>query len=130
MAGPTAPTTLGPLPTGDLTERISRVSGLTRQSLQRLDRAALEQTLQELCAQLGRRTPADVAMGEMHENGTLRIASQVAVWMIGRVSEAYEPGKKLVKLSQVREVDVLRSIGGVADLLIRSIRADMGKEGS
>ncbi len=69
-------------------------------------------------------------MGEMHENGTLRIASQVAVWMIGRVSEAYEPGKKLVKLSQVREVDVLRSIGGVADLLIRSIRADMGKEGS
>ena len=82
--------------------------------------------MQELCAQLGRRTPADIAMGELHQNGTPRIASQVAVWMIGRISQAYEPGKKLVKLSRVRDVDVLRSIGGVADLLIRAIRADMG----
>ncbi len=81
-----------------------------------------------MCAQLGRRTPADIATGDLHENGTLRIASQVAVWMIGRVSEAYAPGKKLVKLSQVPDVDVLRSIGGVADLLIRAIRADMGEE--
>jgi hypothetical protein len=93
-----------------------------------VDRAALQQTLQELYAQLRRRSSAEVAAGELHENGTLRISSLVAVWLIGRVSEAYGSRRKLVKLSQVRDVDVLRSIGGVTDLLIRTIRKDMGVE--
>lgn len=127
-SGPTAPPAVTPPPAGGLAARISTVTGLSRQSLQALDRGTLERTLVELCAQLGNRTPADLAGGDLHENGTLRIASQVAVWMIGRVSEAYAPGKKLVKLSQVRDIEALRSIGGLADLLIRSIRKDMGDQ--
>lgn len=113
-------------PATRLADRISAVSSLTRESLLRLDRVELEQTLQELFAQLGGRSASEVAAGELHANGTLRIPSLVAVWLIGRVSEAYRPGTKLVKLSRVRDVDVLRSVGGVAELLIRSIRADIG----
>jgi hypothetical protein len=114
--------------TGNVAQRVRGVTGLTKASLQRVDRAALQQTLQELYAQLRRRSSAEVAAGELHENGTLRISSLVAVWLIGRVSEAYGSRRKLVKLSQVRDVDVLRSIGGVTDLLIRTIRKDMGVE--
>ena len=120
---PTAPA--GP-PATRLADRISAVSSLNRESLLRLDRVELEQTLQELFAQLGGRSAREVAAGELHANGTLRIPSLVAVWLIGRVSEAYRPGAKLVKLSRVRDVDILRSVGGVAELLIRSIRADIG----
>ena len=115
-------------PSTDLAQRVNAVAGLTRESLQNLDRAALQQTLQELCAQLGGPTPAGVAAGELHGNGTPRIPSLVAVWLIGRVSEAYSPGQTLVNLSKVPDVQVLRSVGGVARLLIRSIRADMGED--
>lgn len=128
VAGPTVPTTPTTPPTVDLAQRVNAIPGLTRASLQKLDRPALQETLQELFAQLGGRTPAEVAAGELHENGTLRIASLVAVWLIGQVSQAYAPGRKLVKLSHVRDAEVLRSIGGVTDLLIRSIRADMGED--
>lgn len=113
-------------PVGSLAERISAVPGLTPQELQSLDAAALQATLQELCAQLGGPTRAAVVTGELHGNGTPRIPSLVAVWLIGRVSQAYRPGTKLVRLSRVRDPDVLRSVGGVADLLIRAIRADIG----
>jgi hypothetical protein len=98
---------------------------LSRAALQLLDTAALQDTLQELYAQL--RGPAPVS-GELHPNGTLRIPSLVAVWLMGRVSQAYKPGSKLVKLSRALDPEMLRSIGGVADLLIRAIRADV--EGS
>ena len=124
-AHPTAPAE-GSTPVASLAERISAVPGLTRQALQRLDAAAMQATLQELCAQLGGATRAPAATGELHGNGTPRIPSLVAVWLIGRVSQAYQPGTKLVKLSRVRDPDVLRSIGGVTDLLIRAIRADIG----
>ena len=103
-----------------------RGTGFDPEALQRLDAAAMQATLQELCAQLGGGTRAPAATGELHGNGTPRIPSLVAVWLIGRVSQAYEPGTKLVKLSRVRDPDVLRSIGGVTDLLIRAIRADIG----
>lgn len=126
--GPTVPTSPTAPPAGNLAQRLTAITGLTRASLQKLDHPALQQTLLELCAQLGGRTTADVAAGELHENGTPRIPSLVAVWLIGRVSQAYAPGRKLVKLSQVRDAEVLRSIGGVTDLLIRSIRTDMGED--
>jgi hypothetical protein len=126
---PTVPTAPATPATVSLAQRVSAIPGLTRASLQQLDRSALQQTLLELCAALGGRTPAEVAAGELHENGTPRVSSLVAVWLLGRVSEAYgSPGRKLVKLSQVRDVDVLRSIGGVTGLLIRAIRRDMGED--
>lgn len=99
--------------------------GLSRAALQLLDTAALQETLQELYAQL--RGPAPVT-GELHSNGTPRIPSLVAVWLMGRVSQAYKPGSKLVKLSRALDPEMLRSIGGVADLLIQAIRTDI--EGS
>ncbi|WP_147252050.1 hypothetical protein [Blastococcus sp. TF02-09] len=121
-AVPMAPSTPG---AQDLAQRVNSVTGLTRAALRVLDRAALQQTLEELCAQLGGPSSAAVVGGDLHANGTARIPSLVAVWLIGQVSEAYAPGRKLVKLSQVQDVDVLRSIGGVANLLIRAIRRDM-----
>ncbi len=113
-------------PVRPLAERISALPSLTRQELERHDVAALQATLQEMCSQLGGSAGGPEAVGEMHGNGTPRITSLVAVWLIGRVSQAYRPGVKLVKLSRVRDLDVLRSIGGVADLLVRAIRADLG----
>ncbi|UXA15853.1 hypothetical protein KXD97_32445 (plasmid) [Mycobacterium sp. SMC-8] len=124
-AGPTTPTGWS-TPVRSLAERISALPGLTRQALERPDVAGLQATLQEMCAQLGGSAGGPAATGELHGNGTARITSLVAVWLIGRVSQAYLPGSKLVKLSRVRDPDVLRSIGGVADLLVRAIRADLG----
>jgi hypothetical protein len=112
-------------PVGSLAQRTIAIPGLSRAALQLLDTAALQDTLQELYAQLRGPAPAG---GELHPNGTLRIPSLVAVWLMGRVSQAYKPGSKLVKLSRALDPEMLRSIGGVADLLIRAIRADV--EGS
>jgi len=81
-------------------------------------------TLQSLWAAMANRPVQELVAGETHENGTPRIGSQVAVWLIGHISEAY--GRRtLVKLSQVKSVETLRSIGGLTQLLTAAISADM-----
>lgn len=81
-------------------------------------------TLQSLWAAMANRPVQELVSGETDENGTPRIGSQVAVWLIGRISEAY--GRRtLVKLSQVKSVEALRSIGGLTELLTAAISADM-----
>lgn len=98
------------------------VPELSRVTLQRRDTGELRAILSNMCGQL--RQPLD-GISHMHPNGTPHIPSLVAVWLIGRVSEAYRPGSKLVNLSRVGDPDALRSIGGVTDLLIAAINIDM-----
>lgn len=84
-------------------------------------------TLLALWAAMTNRPAHELAAGEMHSDGTVRISSQVAVWMIGRISEAYGR-RKLVNLARVKDLESLRSLGGLAGLLGAVISAD--KEGT
>jgi hypothetical protein len=111
----------------NLAQRVSAVPGLSRSELRVADAAAISATLLSLWAAMKNRPVEELASGEMHQDGTLRLSSQVAVWLIGRVSEAY--GRRtLVRLSGVKDVEVLRSLRGLAGLLGAVINAD--KEGT
>lgn len=99
------------------------MSGLSRAELRVADAAAMSATLQGLWAAMKNRPQEELADGEMHPDGTPRISSQVAVWLIGRLSEAYGC-QTLVKLSAVKDVGALRSLGGLTRLLIGVIDAD------
>lgn len=106
-----------------LAQRVALVSGLSRSSLRAADANALSATLLSLWAAMTNRPVNELASGEMHQDGTVRISSQVAVWLIGRISEAY--GRhKLVNLSRVKEIESLRSLGGLTGLLGAAISAD------
>jgi hypothetical protein len=107
-------------PTVSLTERVKAVAGLDRAHLEIATRDQLEQTLQELLGALKNRSKADLEAGERHGDGSLRIASHIAVWLIGKVTEAY--GGKLVRLSTVPSHESLCSIGGLAELLTKAIK--------
>jgi hypothetical protein len=111
-------------PTVSLTERVKAVAGLDLALLETATRDEMEQTLQELLGALKNRSRSDLDAGERHGDGTLRITSHIAVWLIGRVSDAY--GCRLVKLSQVPNRDSLRSIGGLAELLVKAIEKERG----
>lgn len=108
-----------------LAQRVAAVSGLTRAELRLAPAAAVSTTLLDLWAAMANRTAGELAAGEVHKDGTVRISSQVAVWLIGRVSEAYGR-RKLVNLSRVKDVEKLRSLGGLTELLWKVINADTG----
>lgn len=108
-----------------LAQRVAAVSGLTRSDLQAADATSMSATLLGLWAAMTIRPVRELASGELHEDGTVRISSQVAVWLIGRVSEAYGR-RKLVNLSRVKDAESLRSMGGLTRLLRSAINADMG----
>lgn len=84
----------------------------------------MQQTLRDLLGALKNKTADELEVGERHENGTLSITSHLAVWLIGRVTEAY--GQRLVKLSEIPVRDSLRSIGGLAELLVNAIKKIQG----
>ncbi len=111
-------------PTVSLTERVKVVAGLDRARLEMATRDEMAQTLQELLGALKNKSRADLEAGERHGDGSLRITSHIAVWLIGRVSDAY--GRRLVRLSEVPSRDRLRSIGGLAELLTKAIEKDRG----
>lgn len=107
-----------------LAQRVAVIPGMSRDDLRIAGPATMAATLQSLWAAMANRPVQELVAGETHENGTPRIGSQVAVWLIGRISEAY--GRRtLVKLSQVKSIEALRSIGGLTQLLTAAISADM-----
>ncbi len=106
-----------------LAQRVAAVPGLGRSELRAADAAAMSATLLELWAAMANRPAQELAAGEIHSDGTTRISSQVAVWLIGRVSEAYGR-RKLVNLARVKDLESLRSLGGLTGLLGSVISAD------
>ncbi|WP_459985019.1 hypothetical protein [Nocardioides sp. AN3] len=81
-------------------------------------------TLLNLWAAMKSQRAEELAAGELHPDGSVRVSSQVAVWLIGRISEAYGP-RKLVNLARVKDIESLRSLGGLTRLLGAVIKADM-----
>ncbi|OUZ06758.1 hypothetical protein BHE97_18400 [Aeromicrobium sp. PE09-221] len=118
-----APTANTARPGLTLAQRVAAVPGLGRADLRTADAAAMSATLLELWAAMTNRPAQELAAGETHPDGTARISSQVAVWLIGRVSQAYGR-RKLVNLSRVRDLESLRSLGGLTGLLRSVINAD------
>ncbi len=84
----------------------------------------MEQTLQELVGAMKNRPNAGLESAERHEDGSLRITSHLAVWLIGRITEVY--GGQLVRLSKIPSRESLRSISGLAELLTKAIEKDLG----
>lgn len=127
---PASPSPIAPpvarAPTVSLTDRVKAVSGLDRDHLKTATREEMEQTLQELVGALKNKSKTELEAGERHEDGSLAITSHLAVWMIGKVSDAY--GGQLVKLSKVQSPESLRSITGLAELLTKAIEKDMREE--
>lgn len=122
---PTVPaaTTTATKPTLTLAQRVAAVPGLGRAELRAADANAMSATLLGLWAAMTNRPAHELAAGETHADGTTRISSQVAVWLIGRVSQAYGR-RKLVNLSRVKDLESLRSLGGLTGLLQSVISAD------
>jgi hypothetical protein len=66
-----------------------------------------------------RRCPMEeIEAGEKHADGTLELASMVAVWIVATIGKAF--GRKLVRLSDV-DPESLHSVGGVASLITKSV---------
>lgn len=118
-----APTTTAAQPVLTLAQRVDAVPGLGRAELRSADASAMSSTLLELWSAMTNRPAHELAAGDKHPDGTARISSQVAVWLIGRVSQAY--GRRtLVNLSRVKNLESLRSLGGLTGLLRSVISAD------
>lgn len=118
-----APTTTTAQPGPNLAQRVAAVPGLSRSELRAADATAMAATLLELWAAMTNRSAQELAAGDVHPDGTARISSQVAVWLIGRVSAAYGR-RKLINLSRVKDLESLRSLGGLTGLLGSVINAD------
>ena len=102
-----------------LSERVKEVAGLDRGYLERAKRADLERVLQDLVGALKNQSSAEMEGSERHEDGSLRISSHLAVWLIGKVTDVC--GRQLVKLSRIPARENLRSTAGLADLLTDAI---------
>jgi hypothetical protein len=110
-----------------LANRIAAV-GVDRAELVSGSPGRLEQVVLDLLGALRNAPTAELLMGERHGDGTLRIPSQVSVWVLGIVADAY--GRKLVRLSQVQDPESLRSVGGLSRLLHAAIQRDQEGEGA
>ena len=125
-----APTATGAAPAAapvPLADRVAAV-GVDRAQLLSGSAGQLEQIVVDLLGALRKASAVELLMGERHGDGSLRIPSQVSVWVLGTVADAY--GRKLVRLSQVRDPESLRSVGGLSRLLHAAIQRDQGGEGA
>lgn len=114
-------TTKPPTP---LKARVAAVPGLDSAHLKAADQPEVQQILESLLGALKNLSDADLQLGEKHGDGSLRITSHLAVWLIGKVTDAY--GSKLVRLSKVPDRESLRSIAGLAGLLTNAIANKQG----
>jgi hypothetical protein len=110
-----------------LAERVEAV-GVDRARLLSASESQLEQIVVDLLGALRISPAVELLMGERHGDGSLRLPSQVSVWVLGIVTDAY--GRKLVRLSQVRDPESLRSVGGLSRLLHAVIQRDQGGKGA
>lgn len=118
----TAPASAQP-PTS-LKARVATVPGLDPAHLKAAGQPEVQQVLESLLGALKNLSDAELHLGERHGDGSLRITSHLAVWLIGKVTDAY--GDKLVRLSKVSDRESLRSISGLADLLTTAIADKQG----
>lgn len=121
--GPATPTAT-PKPPTSLKARVAAVAGLDPAHLRAADRSEVRQVLESLLGALKNVSDAELQLGEKHGDGSLRITSHLAVWLISRVTDAY--GSRLVQLSKVSDRESLRSISGLADLLTTAIADKQG----
>jgi len=117
--GPTTPPA-----TTSLKARVAAVPGLDPANLKAAGQPQVRQALESLLGALRNVPEAELQLGEKHGDGSLRITSHLAVWLIGKVTDAY--GSKLVRLSKVPDRESLRSISGLADLLTNAIADKQG----
>lgn len=119
------PATSAPTPTPtSLKDRVAAVGGLAPDQLKNADTVEMQHVLEALLGALKNVSDAQLQSGERAVDGSLRIASHLAVWLIGKVTDAY--GAKLVRLSRVPNRESLRSISGLAELLIAAISKKQG----
>lgn len=118
----TAPAT--PKNPTSLKARVAAVPGLDPAYLRVAGQPEVQQVLESLLGALKNVSEAELQLGEKHGDGSLRITSHLAVWLIGKVTDAY--GGKLVRLSKVPDRESLRSIAGLAELLTTAIANKQG----
>lgn len=111
-------------PPTSLKARVAEVPGLDPAYLKAAGQPEVQQVLESLLGALKNLSRADLHLDEKHGDGSLRITSHLAVWLIGKVTDAY--GSKLVRLSKVADRESLRSVSGLADLLTNAIAKKQG----
>lgn len=111
-------------PPTSLKARVAAVPRLDSAHLKAAGQPEVQQILESLLGALKNLSDADLQLGEKHGDGSLRITSHLAVWLIGKVTDAY--GSKLVRLSKVPDRESLRSIAGLAGLLTDAIANKQG----
>lgn len=121
---PQAPATTTPLAPRSLKDRVASVAGLEAAHLAGADKSEIQQVLEALLGALKDLPDAQLQLGERHGDGGLRITSHLAVWLIGKITDAY--GGKLVRLSKVPSRESLRSTSGLAELLNVAISRKQG----
>lgn len=111
-------------PPTSLKARVAAVPGLDNAHLKAAGQPEVQLLLESLLGALKNLSDADLQLGEKHGDGSLSITSHLAVWLIGKVTDAY--GSKLVRLSKVPDRESLRSISGLAELLTNAIANKQG----
>lgn len=106
-----------------LAGRVSAMIGLDRESLGGATRDDLERVLRDLLSALKNQDAALLEAGEHHADGGLAIPSQVAVWLLDHVSNAF--GKRLVNLAKVADRESLRSTRALATMLHTAIQTQL-----
>lgn len=113
-------------PPTSLKDRVDEITGLDGSYLATASDDEMQHVLESLVGALKNIEPADLQLGDRHTDGGLRITSHLAVWLIGKVSDAY--GDSLVRLSKIPSIDSLRSTHGLAQLLSTAISKKRASE--
>jgi hypothetical protein len=85
-----------------------------------LDEAGLAVEIVSILAWIQKRTPSEIALDPLHDDGTVGIPSMMAVSVLSRVGEAF--GRRpLVRLDRTGGAD-LHSVAGLARVIHRAIQ--------
>lgn len=106
-------------PTSELPETTVGVPG--HEALARMSVAEMMTFMESLLAARRHQELRETMSGERHADGSLRIPSIEAVWLISRIGKALGV-VRLVNLRKVRSIHLLRSLNGVAGLTLAAIR--------
>lgn len=106
-------------PTAALPQRVAAVAGLDHAELEHATCDDVERILRDLLSALKNQHTDLLEEGDHHVDGGLAIASQVAVWLLDHVSNAF--GARLVNLAKVPDRESLRSTRALAVLLHTAI---------
>jgi hypothetical protein len=111
----------GPRPPTEITVSGRPITIPGRETLSAMSPESLAGLMEAMLSARRRQGKAETANGERHADGSLRIPSLEAVWLMTRIGRALDQ----LRLVNLRDVPVskLRSLNGLAELVLDAVQA-------